>query len=123
MTSYNRMNKSHFPSSSLLFTACLVLVLALLMSCSNLQVKTTTPTVTIELTEIVDKSTQRPITENTISLRWETSTGEVLDEQVYTIQSSLSAKLPADGDKRMWIKVEAPGYKPWENAIRMKLNT
>jgi hypothetical protein len=23
----------------------------------------------------------------------------------------------------MWIKVEAPGYKPWENAIRMKLNT
>jgi hypothetical protein len=30
--------------------------------------------------------------------------------------------LSADGDTRLWIKVEAAGYKPWAIAIRMKLN-
>jgi hypothetical protein len=74
------------------------------------------------LTEIVDKSKHRPITENTITLRWETSDGEVLDTQEYKSQSSLPTTLTADGTTRLWLIVEAVGYKPWENAIRMKLN-
>jgi hypothetical protein len=101
---------------------CLVLMLAPLASCDNQLPDATGPLVTIELTEIVDKSTQRPITENIITLRWETSDGEVLDTQEYKSQSSLSTTLPADGDTRLWIIVEAVGYKPWENVIRMKLN-
>ena len=102
-------------------TICLLLIQ--LTSCFNSQAEATAPLVTIELTEIVDKITQHPITENTITLRWETSNGEVLDMQEYKNQSSLATKLTADGDTRLWVKVEAKGYKPWENAIRMKLNS
>jgi hypothetical protein len=101
----------------------LVLTLAPLASCANQLSDATAPLVTIELTEIIDKSTQQPIIENTITLRWETSDGEVLDEQVYTNQSSFSTTLLADGDMRLWVKVEAPGYMRWEKAIRMKLNS
>jgi hypothetical protein len=72
------MNKSLSPSFIIWLTICLVLILALLAGCSTTQVEATAPTVTIELTEIVDKSTQHPIAENTITLRWETSDGEVL---------------------------------------------
>jgi hypothetical protein len=104
-------------------TICLFLLTSLLASCTNQPVEATAPLVTIELTEIVDKSTQQPITENTITFRWETSDGEVLDEQVFTNQSSLTTTLLADGDMRLWVKVEAPGYWFWEEAIRMKLNS
>jgi hypothetical protein len=95
------MKKS--PSSSLKIwsIACFILILFLQTSCSNSRPETQVPQVTIELTEIVDKSTQRPIADNTITLRWETTDGEVLDEQVYTNQSSLSTTLAADGDTRL----------------------
>jgi hypothetical protein len=116
------MNKYNLLRSYVCLTICLVLILPLLASCSNTQVEAISPQVTIELTEIVDKSTQRPIAENTITLRWETSEGEVLDTQEYRNQSSLTTMLSADGDTRLWVKVEAAGYKAWENAIRMKLN-
>ena len=116
-------NISQLPNSIVWLTINLVLVVPLLAGCSNSQVETTTHTVTIELTEIVDKSTQRSITENTITLRWETSDGDVLDTQEYSNQASLTTTLTADGDTRLWVKVMAPGYKPWENAIRMKLNS
>jgi hypothetical protein len=101
----------------------MILILFLQTGCSNSQPETQIPQVTIELTEIVDKSTQRPITENTITFRWETSDGEVLDTQEYRNQASLTTTLTADGETRLWVKVEAVGYKPWENAIRMKLNS
>jgi hypothetical protein len=102
-------------------TTCLVLFLALLAGCTNSKAEAIDPLITIELTEIVDKSTHRPITENTITLRWETNDGEALDTQEYKNQSSLSTTLPADGATRLWVIVEAKGYKPWENAIRIKL--
>jgi hypothetical protein len=51
-----------------------------------------------------------------------TSDGEVLNTEEYKNQSSLSTTLPADGTTRLWVIVEAVGYKPWENAIRMKLS-
>jgi spore coat protein CotH len=117
------MNKYSLPCSYFWLTIGLVLVLPLLAGCSNSQFEATVPTVTIELTEIVDKTTQSPITENTITLRWESSDGDVLDTQEYSNQSSLSTSLLADGDKRLWVKVEAKGYQPWENAIRMKMNS
>jgi hypothetical protein len=117
------MNKSLSSNSIIWLTIYPALVLFLLASCTNSQADATAPLVTIELTEIVDKSTKQPITENTITLRWETSDGLVLDEQVYTNQSSLSTTLLADGDQRLWVKVEARGYKPCENAIRTKLNS
>jgi hypothetical protein len=117
------MNKSLSSGSITWLIICPALVLFLLASCSNSQAEATAPLVSIELTEIVDKSTQRPITENTITLRWETSDGEVLETQEYINQSRLSTTLPADGDTRLWVIVEAVGYKPWENAIRMKLNS
>jgi hypothetical protein len=106
-----------------LFCLIIILLLFLLAGCTNTPAEATAPLITIELTEIVNKSTQRPLTENTITLRWETSDGEILDEQVYTNQSSLSTTLLADGDKRLWVKVEAAGYWLWEEAIRMKLNS
>jgi hypothetical protein len=102
-------------------TICLVFIVFILAGCTNSQDEAIAPMVTIELTEIVDKSTQRPITGNTITLRWETSNGEVLNTQEYKNQSSLSTTLPADGATRLWVIVEAKGYKPWENAIRIKL--
>ena len=117
------MKKS--PSSSLKIwsSVCFILILFLLTGCSNTQSETQGLRVTIELTEIVDKSTQRPINENTITLRWEASNGEVLDTQEYSNQSSLTTTLTADGEIRLWVKVEAKGYKVWENAIRMKMNS
>jgi hypothetical protein len=72
------MNKYPLPCSYFWLTICLVLFLPLQAGCSTTQVEATAPTDTIQLTEIIDKSTQSPITENTITLRWETSDGEVL---------------------------------------------
>jgi hypothetical protein len=115
------MNKSLSSSSIMWLTICLVFIVFILAGCTNSQDEAIAPMVTIELTEIVDKSTQRPITGNTITLRWETSNGEVLNTQEYKNQSSLSTTLPADGATRLWVIVEAKGYKPWENAIRIKL--
>jgi hypothetical protein len=44
--------------------------LPFLDGCSNQQADAIAHLVTIELTEIVNKFTQRPITENTITLGW-----------------------------------------------------
>ena len=102
---------------------CTILTFPLLSSFSELQSNPTTiPQATVELTEIVDKATQLPISENIITLRWETSNGEVIEEEIYTNQASLQTSIPADGNTRLWIMVESQGYKPWENAIRLKLN-
>jgi len=118
------MNKRFLPLLSVLqLTTYSIIILAFLTGCSNSQVEVAAPSATIELTEIVDKSTQRLIAENTITLRWETNDGEVLDTQEYKNQSSLITTLVADGDTRLWVKVVSPGYKPWENAIMMKLNS
>jgi hypothetical protein len=46
----------------------------------------------------------------------------MIEEEIYTNQFSLQTSIPADGDTRLWIMVKAPGYRPWENAIRMKWN-
>jgi hypothetical protein len=46
----------------------------------------------------------------------------VIEEEIYTNQVSLQTSIPTVGNTRLGIIVEAPGYKPWENAIRMKLN-
>jgi hypothetical protein len=75
----------------------------LLTGCSKSQIEATASIVTIQLTEIVDKSTHQPITENTITLRWGTSDGEVVDEQDFGDQSSILTTLAADGDELLWV--------------------
>lgn len=78
---------------------------------------------TIVITKIVDKATQQPIDTNTITLRWETPTGEVINTETYRNKSRLTTTMPADGSVRLFVIVEASGYVKWENAIRIKLNS
>ena len=80
------------------------------------------PQATVMIESIVDKATHQPITDNTVTFRWETATGKVITTEKYEDQSNLSTTLLADGRTRLWVTVEAPGYKTWENAIRLKLN-
>ena len=78
---------------------------------------------TITITKIVDKATQRPISSNIVTLRWETPEGKVIKTEQYRNQSQLSTTMPADGSVRLFVIVEAPGYEKWAEAIRMKFNT
>ena len=80
-----------------------------------------TPQATIEITEIVDKTTLQPITHNTITLHWENVQGEMLDTKVLHDQTDLVTTLPADGKASLKITIEAPGYKTWSNVFQMKL--
>jgi len=80
-----------------------------------------TPQATIEITEIVDKTTLQPITQNTITLHWENVQGEQLEDKVLQDQSDLVTILPADGKASLKITIEAPGYETWSNVFQMKL--
>lgn len=50
--------------------------------------------------EIVDMTTNLPISYNTITLKLGTSDGQVLDTQEYRNQSRMATRLSADGDTR-----------------------
>jgi hypothetical protein len=69
------MIKNYKSLLSVLELTCLLLSLALQSGCSNQPAEATAPLVIVELTQIVDKTSRQPITENTITLRWETSDG------------------------------------------------
>ena len=98
---------------------CILIICAILPSCVNTQAPENTPQATIHLEKIVDKESQRPIEDNTVILRWETPDGDIINTEQYKDQESLSAVMPADCSVRLFIKVESPGYKKWENAMRM----
>lgn len=76
----------------------------------------------VTITKIIEKATKQPIKQNKITMRWETPDGEILKIKTYENRSSLTVTMPADGTVRLFIRVESPGYHPWENAIRMKFD-
>lgn len=102
---------------------CLTFTLAL-GGCARVTATTIKDVVlgTVEISEIIDKATGRPIAVNNITLTWKSDNGRVLDKQEYKDRASLRTTIPADGKTRLWITVTSPGYKSWSNAIRMKLN-
>ena len=98
------------------------IILLFLFGCMHPPENPNEPVITIELTQIIDEATQKPIPNNTITLQWETEDGEIIDKQEYFNKQTLTTSTPADGKTRSLIIVTAPGYQPWENAIRVKLN-
>ena len=86
---------------------------------TNAQTTENVPQASIHLEQITDKESQQPIENNTITLRWETPDGEIINTEQYINQESLSKVMLADGRMKLFTKVEAPGYIPWENAMRM----
>ena len=102
-----------------LFIFWVVLSCVILTSCANTQTDENVPQATIHLEKIIDKESQEPLKNNTITLRWETPEGELIKTEQYKNQESFSIALPADGSVRLFIAVDAPGYRTWGNALRM----
>ena len=98
---------------------CVVLSCVILTSCGDSQTDENIPQANIHIEKIIDKESRLPLEYNTITLRWETPEGEVISTEQYEGESSLSTSVIADGNVRLFITVEAPGYKTWENAMRM----
>ena len=103
----------------IILITCSILLCATLLSCGNPQPEATVPQVTINITEIIDKESRQPLDNNTITLRWETPDGKLIDTEQYEGRSSLTTILPANGSLRLFVTVEVPGYKTWGNAMRM----
>ena len=101
----------------------IVLSCAILTSCANTQTDENVPQATIHIEKIIDKESREPLKNNTITLRWETPEGEIIKTEQYKYQESFSIALPADGSVRLFIAVDAPGYRTWGNALRMNLNS
>lgn len=101
----------------------IILLIALLVSaCTSLPIPIqTSPQATIEISEIVDQTTLRPISDNKITLRWENSAGKLIENQELQDQADLVTTLPADGKTLLTITIEAPGYATWSQDYRMKL--
>lgn len=115
------MNRYLFKTHSQLITILLLLTL-FTTACKQLPTPLPdTPQATIEITEIVDKTTLEPIAHNTITLDWENVQGEQLETKVLQDQSDVVTILPADGKASLKITIEAPGYETWSNVFQMKL--
>lgn len=99
--------------------ACLILLGTLLLGCTNPEDVNDSPQATIHLEKIIDKESQQPLGNNIITLRWMTPNGEIITTEQYEDQASLTIVMPADGSVSLFIAVEVPGYKRWENALRM----
>ena len=97
----------------------IVLTCVIISSCANPQTDENVPQATVHIEKIIDKESGEPLTNNTITLRWETPDGEIIKTEQYEDQESFSIALPADGSVRLFIAVDAPGYKTWGNALRM----
>ena len=97
----------------------IVLACVILASCADPQTDENVPQATIHIEKIIDKESREPLKNNTITLRWETPEGELINTEQYKNQESFSIALPADGSVRLFIAVDAPGYRTWGNALRM----
>ena len=100
----------------------IILSCVILTSCANTQTDENVPQATIHIEKIIDKESREPLKNNTITLRWETPEGEIIKTEQYEDQESFSIALPADGSVRLFIAVDAPGYRTWGNALRMNWN-
>ena len=101
----------------------IVLTCVIISSCANPQTDENVPQATVHIEKIIDKESGEPLKNNTITLRWETPEGEIIKTEQYKNQESFSIALPADGSVRLFIAVDAPGYRTWGNALRMNLNS
>jgi hypothetical protein len=80
------------------------------------------PIAKVTITKIINKTTGEPVTASVITLRWEGPDGKTIRTEHYQNIDTLTTTLAADGQTRLWVRVEAPGYHTWEIAIRSKLN-
>ena len=80
------------------------------------------PTAKVTITKIINKMTGESVTDSVITLRWEGPDGETLRTEHYQNIDTLTTTVAADGQSRLWVRVEAAGFHPWEIAIRLKLN-
>jgi hypothetical protein len=97
------------------------ILIALITGCVSSTLKAD-PTAKVTITKIVNKSTGELVTNAIIILRWEDPNSEIIRIEQYQSLNTLSDSLPADGQTRLWVCVEAPGFLPWGLAIRLKLN-
>jgi hypothetical protein len=104
------------------YAICFVLFCAILFGCVNTLTYENVPQATIHLEKIIDKESQQPIENNTITLRLETPDGGIINTEHYQDQESFTTVMPSDGSVRLFIEVDSPGYKTWRNALRMNWN-
>ena len=97
----------------------IVLSCVIQTSCTDPQMEKNVPQATIHLEKIIYKESREPLKNNTITLKWETLEGEIIKTELYEDRDSFSIALPADGSVRLFIPVDAPGYRTWGNALRM----
>ena len=79
------------------------------------------PLLRVTLKPIVDKATAQPIMTNTITCTWYSAQGEVIKTEKYQDHDNLELTVAGDGESRLEILVESPGYNPWTLGLRTKL--
>lgn len=107
---------------TLIFLVSTIFFALFLCSCSA-STPTEAPTITVLITDVVDKATRTHLGDFTLTFRKETPDGVVLSSEEYTDTINVSTTIPADGSVRLFVVVEAPGYVPYETAMRGKYNS
>ena len=107
---------------TLILLAFTIFIALILSSCSE-NTPTEVPTITVQITDVVDKATGGHLDDFNVTFRKETPDGVVLSSEEYTDTIDVSAIIPADGSVRLFIVVDAPGYVKYSTAMRGKYNT
>lgn len=83
----------------------------------------TIPTAKVTITKIINKATGEPVTYAAITLRWDgPDDDKTFRTEKYQNIDTLTTAVAADGQTRLWFRVESAGFHTWEIAIRLKLN-
>jgi hypothetical protein len=99
----------------------LLLFISLGAACSSIPASSDPPLLKVTLKPIVDKAIAQPITNNVITCTWYSGQGEVIKTEKYQDRDSLEISVVGDGESRLEILVESPGYEPWTLGFRTKL--
>ena len=101
--------------------ALLALLLVLLAGCNPGIFKPSPPEpyVMLYLLEVYDQQTHLPIPRNTLTIRRETPSGEVISTSIFANQTRFAIQIPADGSQRVVLEVSAAGYQTWSDNYRI----
>jgi hypothetical protein len=86
-----------------------------------MQKQDNTPRLKVTLKPIVDAATAQPISINSITCTWYSGQGDEISMEKYKDRNSLDVFVIGDGETRMKVQVETPGYASWTLGFRVKL--
>jgi hypothetical protein len=99
----------------------LLQIILLSAACSSAPDAGTPPLLKVTLKPIIDKATAQPLSTNSITCTWYSGKGEVIKTEKYQDRDSLELSVVGDGETRLEVLVESPGYEPWTLGFRTKL--